>query len=254
MGSYELVQALALIVVVAAVYAVARRLGALPPLLLVLVGVAASFVPGVPSYNLDPEIVLTLFLPPLLYAAAVQTSLPSFRANIRSIGLLAVGLVLFTTAVVAVAAHALVPGLPWNAAVALGAIVAPPDAVAATAIARRARLPRRVVSILEGESLVNDATALTVLRVAVLAAGASATWWGAVLQFLGAAVGGVVVGVATAYVVALLRKHITDPVMDSTLSLLTPFAAYVVAERWSSGVLAVQLANPEVGTVQVRAI
>ncbi|RKS71350.1 CPA1 family monovalent cation:H+ antiporter [Motilibacter peucedani] len=238
------VQTLALVVVVAAVYALARRIGALPPLLLVLVGLVASVVPGIPDYTLDPELVLTFFLPPLLYAASVQTSLPSLRDNARSIGLLAVGLVLFTALVVAVVAHAMVDGLPWGAAVALGAIVAPPDAVAATAVARRTGLPRRVVTLLEGESLVNDATALTTLRVAVASIAASSPSWGsAVGQLLVAAAGGVAVGVVTAKVVAFLRKRVDDPVMDSVISLLTPFAAFAASESWSSGVLAVVVAG-----------
>ncbi|RZS87093.1 sodium/proton antiporter (CPA1 family) [Motilibacter rhizosphaerae] len=237
------VQALALVVVVAFVYALARRVGALPPLLLVLVGLVASFVPGVPEYSLDPSVVLTLFLPPLLYAAAIQTSLPGFRANLRPIGLLAVGCVLFTTAVVAVVAHAAVPGLPWAAAFALGAIVAPPDAVAATAVARKAGLPRRVVTILEGESLVNDATALTALRVAAGAVTAATSWPHAVLELVVSAVGGAVVGLLTATFVTWLRRRTTDTVLDSTVSLLTPFAAYAAAESWASGVLAVVVAG-----------
>ena len=237
------VQVLALVVVVAAVYALARRIGALPPLLLVLVGFVVSVIPGTPDYALDPELVLTFFLPPLLYAASIQTSLPSFRANLRPIGLLAVGLVLFTTLVVAVVARAVIPQLEWGAAIALGAIVAPPDAVAATAIARRTGLPRRIVTLLEGESLVNDATALTALRVAVASLGASTSWGGAVLQLLGASIGGVLVGVVTAKVAGALRRRTTDTVLDTALSLLTPFAAFAAADAWSSGVLAVVVAG-----------
>lgn len=246
-------QVLGLVVVVAGVYALARRVGALPPLLLVLAGFVASVVPGVPDYALDPHIVLTLFLPPLLYAAAVQTSLPSFKANLRPIGLLAVGLVLFTAAVVAVVVRLLVPDLPWGAAFALGAIVAPPDAVAATAVARRTGLPRKVVTLLEGESLVNDATALTALRVAVASISASTTsWGGALLQLLVAAAGGVAVGVLTAKLVGALRLRVQDPVMDSTLSLVTPFAAFVAAEAWASGVLAVVVAGLLLGHAAPR--
>src|SRR4029434_3593192 len=128
-----------------------------------------AVVPGVPAVRLDPDIVFLIFLPPILWAAAYFTSLRDFRANIRAITLLAVGLVLATTAAVAAVAHAIVPGLGWPAAFALGAIVSQPDAVAATAIARRLRIPHRVVTILEGESLVNDAAALVLYRAAVAA-------------------------------------------------------------------------------------
>lgn len=241
-------QILGLVVVVAAVYGIARRTGALPPLLLVSVGLVASLIPGIPHYELEPELVLTFFLPPLLYAAAVQTSLPGFRANLRPIGLLAVGLVAFTAAVVAVVAHLVIEDLSWAGAVALGAIVAPPDAVAATAVARRTGLPRRLVAVLEGESLVNDATALTLLRVSVAAlATSSPSLLSAGFSLVMAAVGGVVVGVMTAKLVAFLRVRITDPVMDSTLSLVTPFAAFAAADAWSSGVLAVVVAGMLLG-------
>src|SRR6266545_693943 len=159
-----------LIVVVAAGTVAARRLRLEPSILLVLVGVALSLIPGVPSFRLDPEVVLVLILPPLLYAAAFRTSVPAFRANLRPILLLAVALTLFSTVVVGLVAHAVVPGLPLAAALALGAILAPPDAVSATAVARRTGLPRRIVTVLEGESLLNDATALVAYRVAVAAA------------------------------------------------------------------------------------
>jgi monovalent cation/hydrogen antiporter len=151
-----------LVTVVVAVSALARRLGALSPFLLVLAGLLLSFVAGVPQVRLEPEIVLVGVLPPLLYVAAVETSVPAFRYNLRPILLLAVGLVLFTAACVGFAVHALLPQVPLAATFALGAVVAPPDAVAATAVARRIGLPRRIVAILEGESLVNDATALVI--------------------------------------------------------------------------------------------
>src|SRR6266545_1015413 len=159
-----------LIVVVAAGTVAARRLRLEPSILLVLVGVILSMIPGVPEFRLDPQIVLVLILPPLLYAAAFQTSLPAFRANLRPILLLAVGLTLFSTVVVGLVAHAVIPGLGLAAALALGAILAPPDAVSATAVARRTGLPRRIVTVLEGESLLNDATALVAYRVAVASA------------------------------------------------------------------------------------
>lgn len=232
---------LGLVVVVAAVAALARRLRVVSPILLVLAGLGLSTVPGVPDYRLNPELVLLFFLPPLLYAAAIRTSLPAFRANVRPIALLSIGLVVFTTLVVALVVTALLPGLPFPAALALGAIVAPPDAVAATAIARRSRLPRRVVTVLEGESLLNDATALVAYRMTVAAVTTGAV---SILtiggRFLLAAVGGVAVGLAVAWVVSWLLDRIEDPVLDTTLSLLSPFLSFVPAERiGSSGVVAV---------------
>jgi CPA1 family monovalent cation:H+ antiporter len=238
----EAAQLLALVVAVAIVAAAARRLGLNAPLVLVVTGLVASFVPGMPEYHLDPEVVLLGFLPPLLYAAAIRTSLVDFRANRQAIGILAVGAVVFTALFVGVVATAVVPGLPLAAGLALGAVVAPPDAVAATAIARRVGMPRRIVSILEGESLVNDATALVFLRTAVAAVTATATVtvWSVSRDFVLAAGGGVVVGVLMAVLLGAARKRVQDPVLDTTLSLVAPFLAYLPAEAiHASGVLAV---------------
>src|SRR5437868_15161336 len=149
----------------------ARRLGIPYPILLVIGGLLLGFVPGLPRVELPPDLVFLLFLPPILFAAGYFTSIRDFKANLRAIGLLAVGLVIATTVAVAVVGHSLVPGLGWAPAFALGAIVAPPDAVAATAIFQRLGVPRRIVTILEGESLVNDATALVLYRAAVAVAG-----------------------------------------------------------------------------------
>ncbi|HEX6382845.1 MAG TPA: cation:proton antiporter, partial [Acidimicrobiia bacterium] len=166
-----------LVSAVAVLSAAAQRIGVPAPLLLVSVGVAASFLPGVPDYELDPEMVLVGILPPLLYAAAIRTSLIDVRRDRRAIGLLSVGLVAFTCVVVGFVAWLIIPGLPLAAGFALGAVVAPPDAVAATAVGRRVGLPRRMTSILEGESLLNDAIALVALRTSIAALAGSITVW-----------------------------------------------------------------------------
>ncbi|MCD4524101.1 Na+/H+ antiporter [Nocardioides sp. cx-173] len=256
----------ALAVTVLAVTALSERVDLPPPLALIAVGVAASYVPGMPEVHLGAEVVLLGLLPPLLYATAIQTSLVDFNANRRTILLLSVGLVVFTTAGIGAVVHSLIPGIGWPAAFAIGAVVAPPDAVAATAIARRIGLPRRIVTILEGESLLNDATALVALRTAIAAGGLGAshhegiTTWGVAADFAVAAGGGVAIGVGFFLVVAGLRKRITDPILDTAISLVVPFAAFVVSERvHASGVIAVVVAGlllghkaPIVQTAQSR--
>lgn len=225
----------------AAVAAAGRRVPVPVPLLLVAVGLAVSYVPGVPDYTLDPHIVLPLLLPPLLYTAATDSSYLDLRAQARPVALLSVGYVLFATFVVGCAAYLVVPGLPLTAALVLGAVVAPPDAVAATAVARRVGLPSRITTILQGESLVNDATAITAFKVALAAAvGEGATWAGGIGEFLIAAVGGVGVGLVLMVPLHWLRTHLTEALLQNTLSLLIPFVAYAVAEQvHASGVLAV---------------
>ncbi|MEV0296397.1 Na+/H+ antiporter [Nocardia sp. NPDC050710] len=234
--------AIGLVVLVAsatALAALARRFGISEPLVLTLAGVAASYLPFVPEVHPDPEIILLGLLPPLLYTAAIRTSLVDFRANIRTIALLSVGLVLFSTFAVAAVVYWLLP-VPFAVAVALGAVVAPPDAVAATAVARRIGMPRRIVTILEDESLFNDATALVTLRTAIAAAAGTYELWRAGVDFLLAAGGGALVGIVVAYLLAMLRRRITDPVLDTTLSFLAPFIAYLPAEEiGASGVIAV---------------
>ena len=243
--------ALTLVVLVAAVIAIAglaRKIGVPPPLALIVTGIAASFVPFIPEPELTPDVVLYGLLPPLLYAAAVRTSLVDFRANTTSIIALSVGLVLFTAAGVGLVTWWLLP-VPFAVAFALGAVVAPPDAVAASAVARRIGLPRRVVTILEGESLVNDATALVSLRTAIAAfatAGtAEAVTLGSVAgDFAWAVVGGVGFGVVVAVVVGFVRKSFTDPALDTSLSFIVPFLAFLPAEHYhSSGVLSVVVAG-----------
>jgi Na+/H+ antiporter len=224
---------------------VAEKLDVPAPFLLILVGIAASYVPFVPEVELSEDVVLFGLLPPLLYAAAQGTSLVDFKANRRPILLLSVGLVAFTTLGVGWVAHELLPGVSWPIAFAIGAVVAPPDAVAATAIGRRIGLPRRIVTILEGESLLNDATALVALGTALAVADGDGFNAGMVgLDFLLAAGGGILVGLVIFKVVALFRKHLEDPVLDSALSLVVPFAAYAIGEAvHASGVIAVVVAG-----------
>ena len=224
--------------------AIAGRLGWSAPLLLIGVGIVASFLPGVPVVELHHDVVLLGLLPPLLYAAAIQTSLVDFNANRRPILLLSVGLVVFTAAGVGAVVHALLPGISWPTAFAIGAVVAPPDAVAASAIARRIGLPRRIVTILEGESLLNDAIALVALRTSIAAAAGGVELLGVGRDFAVAAGGGVVFGLASFLVVAWVRTKVTDPLLDTAISLVTPFAAYLVAEQaHASGVLSVVVAG-----------
>ena len=245
MGAVEIALFLvALTVVVLTGTAVAGRINVPAPLLLVVVGVAGSYLPGMPEVHLEAEVVLLGLLPPLLYAAALQTSLVDFNANRRPILLLSVGLVVFTTVGVAAVARLLIPDLSWPLALALGAVVAPPDAVAATAIGRRIGLPRRVVTILEGESLFNDATALVALRTALAATlgGVGILEIGA--EFLLAAVGGAVIGFVVFLVVARVRRRVQDPVLDTGISLVVPFASYLLAEEvHASGVISVVVAG-----------
>ena len=220
----------------AALATLAARIGVPYPILLVLGGSVLGFVPGLPQVELDPELVFLLFLPPLLYVSALFTSWRDFRANVRAISLLAVGLVLMTTFVVAVVVHTVTP-LPWAAAFVLGAIVSPTDAIAATAVAQRLGVPRRIVTILEGESLINDATGIVAYRVAVAAVVTGAfSLWEAGLQFVVGAVGGIAVGFAVGWLVVWTRRHLSeDASVQNIVSLLTPFVAYLAAEELPHG-------------------
>jgi CPA1 family monovalent cation:H+ antiporter len=210
------------------------------PILLVVGGLAIGFVPGLPRIELPPELVLVIVLPPLLYSAAFFSSLRDLRANVRPIGLLAVGLVVATMVGVAVAAHSIVPGLGWPAAFVLGAVVSPTDPVAATAIARRLGVPRRIVTIVEGESLINDGTALVAYGFAVAAAtGAAVSVWDVAGTFVVSVVGGVVVGLLVGWAVAWVRRPLENHLLEITISLCTPYFAYLPAEELHvSGVLA----------------
>jgi monovalent cation/hydrogen antiporter len=239
--------------VVTAVGALARRFGLPAPLILVVVGAVASFLPFLPRVTLTAEMVLFGLLPPLLYAAAIRTSLIDFRHNMRPIGLLSVGLVVFTAAGVGLVVWLLLPEVGLAAAFALGAVVAPPDAVAATAVARRVGMPRRVITILEGESLVNDATALVCLRVALGALAGTVTVWSVAGEFALAVGGGLLVGVLVAAVVVRLRRRIEDTLTDTSVSLVTPFASYLLAEEvHASGVLALVVTGLLLGHLSPR--
>jgi CPA1 family monovalent cation:H+ antiporter len=232
---------LSLLALIAALALLGRKLPVPYPILLVAGGVTLSLIPGLPVMNLNPELVFFLFLPPLLYPAALFTSWRDFRANLRPILLLAIGLVLFTTIAVGFVAHHLIPDLPLAAGIVLGAIVSPPDAIAASAVAERLLVPRRIVTILEGESLVNDATALVAYRFAVVAVVAGSAAWGVIsAEFLLVGIGGIGVGLIVGILTAWLERRIDDPPIEITIALLTPFFAYLPAERLGlSGVLAV---------------
>ncbi len=239
----DIAEVFALLVVAVVVAGLAERTRISAPIVLVVVGLVLSQVPGVPQYGLDPEVVLFFFLPPLLYYAAWSSSVGGFRNELRAIGLLSVGLVLATTAAVGFVAWALIPGLPLAAGFALGAIVAPPDAVAASAVGRELGLPRRLMTILSGESLLNDATALTALRVAIAATAGGITLLEAGEMLLIAAFGGAAVGLALGYVLVRVRPLITS-VLENALALFMPFVVYLVAEVvHASGVVAVVVAG-----------
>ena len=229
---------LALAAVVVAGTALARRLDVSAPLLLTGLGILLSFVPSIPDLEVGPEIILLGVLPPLLYAAAIRTSLVDLGANKASIGLLSVGLVIFTALGVAFVAWRFFD-LPLAVALAMGGIVAPTDAVSATAVARRFGLPKRIVTILEGESLFNDATALTIVRSSILAIAGAVGAFEVGVEFLRATVGGILVGLVVAVLLNLVRERVSDVRTDTALSLMAAWLAYLPAELiHSSGVLA----------------
>jgi len=240
---------LALIVAVAGLSVLARMVSVPYPILLVVGGLVLGFVPGMPSVELPPELVLVAFLPPLLYWSGFFSSPRDLRADTRAISAAAIGLVLATTVAVAVAAHAVIEGMDWAVAFALGAIVSPTDPLAATAIGRRLGVPRRLITLLEGESLVNDATALVAYRLAVAAAvSGSFVAWQAGLRFVAGATGGVAVGLAVGWLVAELRRRLDDPVVEIVVSVATGYAAYLPAEQLGvSGVLAAVTAGLYLG-------
>ena len=245
-----------LLVAVALIATLSRRLGVPYPILMVLGGLGLGLIPGMPRVRLTPDLVLLIFLPPILFSAAYFTSFRDLRANLRQVGQLAFVLVLITTVVVAVVAHWLQPAMGWPAAFALGAIVSPPDAIAATSIAQRIGLPRRAVVILEGESLVNDATALTAYRVAVgVAVGTAFVASQALLQLLVTVLGGVLIGLAVGWIIVWIEGRLNDPPVEITVSIIAPFAAYLPAERLGlSGVLACVVAGLMLGRAAPRVL
>jgi monovalent cation/hydrogen antiporter len=251
---------LAVLATIAALVALAPLIRVPYPILLVLGGLVLGFIPGIPEVRLPPEVVLVGVLPPLLYAAAFFTGLRELRAKIKQISLLAVGLVVATMVGVAMVAHA-VTSLTWPAAFVLGAVVAPTDPVAATAIARRLGLPRRIVTIVEGESLLNDATALVLYAAAVTAVvTGSFSAARAGFDFVVSIVGGLLIGLAVVWVVALVRIRLDNIPAEIAIALLTGYLAYIPAQALHvSGVLAAVTVGvylgwraPELSTPQMR--
>ncbi|HZT40643.1 MAG TPA: Na+/H+ antiporter [Chthonomonadaceae bacterium] len=245
-----------LLVAVAALVTLSRRTWIPYPVWLVLGGLALAFIPGVPAIAMRPEIVFLVFLPPLLFRESINAPLSDFKTNARSIFSLAVGLVLATTVVVAWVAHRLIPGMTWPAAFVLGAVLAPTDEVAVTEVAERLSVPRRAMAVLEGESLINDAISLVAYRMAITAAVTNAFSLGrGALQFLAVSLGGVAIGLGVGWLVALLRRRLHDPPVENTISLLTPFAAYVPADAIGvSGVLSVVTIGLYLGRLSPRLI
>ncbi len=232
---------LGLLAAVALLVPIARRIAVPYPVLLVCGGIALALTPGVPRVEFRPELILFIFLPPLLYVECISYSTQDLRKNLRPIASLVFGLILATSGAVAAVAHALVPGLSWPAAFILGTLIAPTDEVALGEVAERLPLPHRVMAILGGESLVNDAVSLVAYKVAVAAAvSGQLSLWHAGGDFVLLSVGGVAAGLLLGLCIIELRKRVQDPLVANTISFLTPYAAYVVGEAVGvSGVLAV---------------
>ncbi|KAA9135475.1 cation:proton antiporter [Microbacterium caowuchunii] len=242
------------VAVIVAVAAFSKKLGVAAPIILVVVGVGLSYLPGVPDIEVPHEIILDGLLPPILYAAAISVPVMDFRRNLGSIASLSVVLVIVTAFATGFLLYTLLPDLNFAAAVALGAIISPPDAVAATSVGRRLGLPPRLLTLLEGEGLVNDATALVLLRSAVAAAaGGLASPWEGVADFFYAVIVAVLIGLVAGGVTVWVRAKLTDPVLDTALSIAVPFVAFVPAEYLgASGVLAVVVAGLYTGHASPR--
>src|SRR6516164_10659801 len=239
---------LAAMAVILVLQYVADRTGLPAAALLTVAGLVYGVLPG-PNVTLDPHVILTFVIPPLIYSAALNSSLLAIRENMRTVISLSIGLVLATAVVTGIGMNLFVPGVGLGAGVALGAAIAPTDPVAALAVGGRAGLPPKLITIIEGEGLLNDATALTTLTVAVTAVTSGGFYFGgAVLRFLLAAAGGLLCGVAVAIIVRLARSAVRDPLLVNGISLATPFAAYLVGEELHvSGVLAVAVAGLMIG-------
>jgi CPA1 family monovalent cation:H+ antiporter len=248
-GAHNELILLALLVVMAALL-VAAPIARIPyPIFLVVAGLVLGFVPGIPDLRLPPDVVLVAVLPPLLYLSAFFTSLRDLRQKARPIGLLAVGLVVVTTVTVGAVAHWAIDDFSWPEALVLGAVVSPTDPIAATSIASRLGVPRRVIALIEGESLVNDGTALVLWKVAVTAVVAGTfSAWDLGLRFIWSVVGGVAIGLVIGYLVAELRRRLDNPPLEVTISLITGYFAFLpAAAAGSSGVLAVVTAGVYLG-------
>ena len=242
---------------------VARRLNFPYPIALVIGGAALGFLPNLPQFPFDPQFILVLVLPPVLYQTALLTSWRDFKANIRPIGLLAVGLVIATTLAVGAALKFVAPDIPWAAAFVLGAIVSPPDAVAATAILTRLNVPRRVVTILEGESLVNDASGLVLYKFAVAAVlTGTFSLRDASVEFVGVAIAGILIGIVVGRIFISIHRYLRDVFIEVLMTFAVPYIAYILAESLHvSGVLAVVAAGlvrgryaPEIVSAEMRII
>ena len=242
---HNVIVAIGLIVVIAAIVTLARRTGYPYPILLVISGLILGLIPGIPELRLEPESVFLILLPPLLYGAAWQTNLRDFRANLRSISLLALGLVFTTTLVIGFVAHMFIDGMSWGVAFVFGAVVSSTDSVAATAIFQRLGISRRVVAIVEGESLVNDASALVAYRFAVAAVSTGTfVWWRAGTQFLLVSVGGAAMGLGIGWASAWLWNKLDDPPVEILMSIVPAYVAYLAADTLGvSGVLATVVAG-----------
>jgi CPA1 family monovalent cation:H+ antiporter len=231
------------------------------PIALVAGGALLGLIPHLPQFPFEPQLILVIVLPPVLYQAALLTSWSDFKANIRPISLLAIGLVIATTLAVGSALKFMVPSIPWAAAFVLGAIVSPPDAVAATTILSRLKIPRHLVTILEGESLVNDASGLVIYKLAIAAVLTGAfSLADATTQFVLVSVGGVAIGIALAFVFIAVHRRLHDPFIEVMTVLTIPYTVYIAAESLHvSGVLAVVAAglvrgrySPEIVSAKMR--
>jgi len=245
-----LVAVLLILVAIAVLYALSLRVGVPYPTLFVLGGLVLAFVPGLPHIHLEPDLVLLVFLPPLLFIAAIETNIRELRENIAPIARLAFGLVVFTVAVVAIVVQAIVPGMGWAAAITLGAIVAPTDALAATSVFRRLGAPRIITALVEGEALFNDATALVIYRTAVaVVAGGSFALLATGTQLVVALVGGIAIGLIVGWLAAQLLSRIDEPTVEVLISFVVPFVAFLPADVLGvSGVLAAVAAGLVIGS------